>query len=431
MFDNIKTESRRELGLLSKRQNHDIKSVNKTQPTTNTILNDKIIIKKDFNSQRHHKTKIPVIKRNISSNHTKSDFYIRENENRNVNRNVRDYNHVCSKTVCYDKFIDDNYNNIFRNTNNSRIRKIFAMSSDIFNLNDSTQKYFAKTIYDFYSKRKTACLGNENNNVSLTRLNKTLSKIKRNKSKENDNEKKSIIHNAPKKLLEKKLQIFIDDVNSKKFNKSSYLLRKDFNKADTKALYTMRNKTNLSNISSVNYNIITTDPNYNINDKYVKYSNIKPEFTDYDNYEIIIPKNFNNTNESKLQSILHSNGLHYFNFKLEGDIVVGEKGKYTFNIRKSNLNTDKNDINKIIKKLEEKYNIKLKKNNKENKKKKSEITMKYGAEKICNHLQKENNTFKYGKKYNKFKYDIRYKNQYLYKNEKVQTKRKETSFKKK
>ena len=192
----------------------------------------------------------------------------------------------------------------------------------------------------------------------------------------------------------------------------------------------MNRKTNLSNISSVNYNIIRTDPNSNINDKYEKLSNIKPTPSDYENYEIIIPKNFNKINESKIKNILHSQGLHYFDFKTDADIVGGEKGKYTFNIRKSDLEKN-NNINKAIKKLEEKYNIKMKTNKIENKKRGSEITMKYGPEKVVNHLRIDgNNSNRYGKKKTEYPYDMKYKNMNIFMNEKCKE-RKNVQLKKK
>ena len=438
MFNRIKPESHRELILLSKKQKHDIrKTRNKKQSTTNKILsnnfsqeNNQISSKEKNLSYCYHPkpyhAKTPKIKRNKSSFPTITTTNIGESKCRNMNNDcdVRNYSSILSKTICNKNFLDDRKYDIFKNSNCSRVRKIFAMASDIFNLTDSSVNYNKQKSIDFNSQEKNNCLRSGNNYIPSQKSNKHLSKIRRNKTKENNDNKKSIISNDSKKLLKKNLRIFIENVDSKKFNRSSYLLRKDYNKSDTRPLFTMKRKTNLSNISSVNYNIISSDLNSNINAEYAKYSSIKPEFSNYEYYEIIIPKNFNNTNESKLQNILHSQGLHFFNFKSEGDIVVGEKGKYTFNIRKSNLNNEKNNINKVIKKLEEKYNIKLKKTNRENKKKGSEITMKYGPEKICNHLQKKNNACKFGKKNNNFKYDIKYKNQYLFTIEKAQEQKK-------
>ena len=444
MFDHIKPESGRELSLLSRIKNQDIYKIqNKAQSTTNKISNNKSKSLKNFQIYsnekyinncyfpKHYQTNSNIIKRNISSFPAASNADICGNQCKNMQNHVdvRDYKPSYSKIFYNDKFLNDRYNYIFRNTNSSRIRKIYSMSSDIFNLNGSSPNCTNEKISSFYNQKKINYLRNEYNYAPIKKLNKSLNKIKRNKSKENTNNNKPAVSNNPKQLLKDKLQIFIDDANSRKFNRSSYLLRKDYNKSDIKPLLTMKNKSNLSNISSVNYNIITTDINPNINDQYLKYSNIKPEFTNYESYEIIIPRNFNNTSESKLQNILHSEGLHYFDFQLDGDIVVGEKGKYTFNIRKSNLDNDKNNTNKIIKKLEEKYNIKLEKTHKENKKKASEITKKYRLEKICNHLQQENNTCKYGKKNNRFINDLKYKNEYLYKNEKA--KKKQTHSRKK
>ena len=203
----------------------------------------------------------------------------------------------------------------------------------------------------------------------------------------------------------------------------------------------MNTKTNASNIESVNYDIISNKKN-NLYDKYNKLSNQKASVSEYDNYEIIIPKNYNKLDGQKLKNMLHAEGVHYFGFSEEANIG-GDKGKFKFKIRKSNL--DKNDKNncvtKLSKKLSSSFNVKLKKADEVNERKTTEITQDYGAEVIANHLQNDendksaNNKIKigaYSRKNNlKREYDIKYKNYNLFKNKKNDIKkRKKTPFKK-
>ena len=455
MFRQVKPESRRELTLLARPRDHDIFNTRTIQPVTDKITNGKYENQftpryqeissreryiNNFYSPKHQREKTPRIRRSPKKqqyetiNISAYDIKCRDMYN---NCNATDYKMRRSKSVFNEKFRDNKYNDILKTTRNSRVRKLFAMSSDIFNLNNTSTNVIAqKTIKpDNYSRnKKTIHLGNESNYVHY-RSNRNLNKIKRNKyiklNKSSREEEKNLISSDnQKKLMKEKLETFNSKVDSKQFNRSSYLLRKDYNQANNKPLFNMNRKTNLSNISSVNYNIISTDPNSNINDKYEKLSNIKPTPSDYENYEIIIPKNFNKINESKIKNILHSQGLHYFDFKTDADIVGGEKGKYTFNIRKSDLEKN-NNINKAIKKLEEKYNIKMKTNKIENKKRGSEITMKYGPEKVVNHLRIDgNNSNRYGKKKTEYPYDMKYKNMNIFMNEKCKE-RKNVQLKKK
>ena len=73
----------------------------------------------------------------------------------------------------------------------------------------------------------------------------------------------------------------------------------------------------------------------------------------------------------------------------------------------------------------------MKTNKIENKKRGSEITMKYGPEKVVNHLRIDgNNSNRYGKKKTEYPYDMKYKNMNIFMNEKCKE-RKNVQLKKK
>ena len=134
----------------------------------------------------------------------------------------------------------------------------------------------------------------------------------------------------------------------------------------------LNKKTNINNLESVNYNIINNKKS-NIRQEYTSLSAIKPSFEKILNYEIKVPKDFNKVNEVQLKNILNSEGLHYFHFSEEGDIISGRKGKYIFKVRNTNNEKDyKLKIKKINSKFK-KLNVKLNKVNRNYSKKKSEL----------------------------------------------------------
>ena len=267
--------------------------------------------------------------------------------------------------------------NILKTTNNSRIRKLYSMSSDIFNLdNCSTNLIQNKTFYKDKDK----------NNNKLMKSSKGL--LERGNCEFSIEKARSINIKRMKKLEEK--------VENKKFNKLSLLLNKDFANTDfVPFLHKMPKKTNASNIESVNYDIISNKTN-NLYDKYNKLSNKKSTFLDYDNYEIVIPKSYSGLDSSKLKNLLHAQGIHFYNFHEQ--VSIGEKGRYQFRIRKPNLNDNNNTINNNNKKIENLskklinvFNVKLKKNGEKFEKKISEVTREYGPEDVANHLQNDDN----------------------------------------
>lgn len=436
--------------------------------------------------------KVNKINRSRNYSNKNDDLYEKENISRN---NQNEFNIIRNKTQYKNKRTSSNYINktlnkedILRTTNDSRTRKIYSMASDIFNLdncstnlvNDSS--FFNNSINDSVNNICNSVdnihLGNEenhanknikyfniednddnsdNNSNSNCNCDSNLNIGKKNYPRRS--KKFGLNLNSSKGLLEKgngefsikkarsiylnRLKSIRNDVENKKYNRINLILNKDFTNTDfIPFLHGMNSKTNASNIESVNYDIISNKKN-NLYDKYNKLSNQKASVSEYDNYEIIIPKDYNKLDGQKLKNMLHAEGVHFFGFSEQANIG-GDKGKFKFKIRKSNL--DKNDINNCVKKLSKKlsssFNVKLKKTDEVNERKTTEITQEYGAEIVANHLQNDENdksannkikTGAYSRKKNlKIEYDMKYKNYNLFKNKKFDVKkRKKTPFKKK
>ena len=432
-------------------------------------------------------SKINKINRSRNYSNKNDDIY----ENENISKNIQnEFNVVRNKTQYKNKRPNSNYNNksinkesVLRTTNDSRTRKIYSMASDIFNLencstnlvNDSSffNNSINNSINNDYNSVDNIHLGNEENHMnknikyfniednddnsdnnyngdSNLKLEKKNYPQRQNKFGLNINSSKGLLEKGNGELSIKKarsiylnrLKSIRNDVDSRKYNKISLILNKDFSNTDfIPFLHGMNTKTNATNIESVNYDIISNKKN-NLYDKYNKLSNKKASESEYDNYEIIIPKNYNKLDGQKLKNMLHAEGVHYFGFSEQVNIG-GDKGKFKFKIRKSNLdkNNKNNCVSKLSKKLSSSFNVKLKKTDKVNERKTTEITQEYGPEVISNHLQNDendksnNNKIKFGaysrKKNLKIEYDMKYKNYNLFKNKKIDVKkRKKTPFKK-
>ena len=133
-------------------------------------------------------------------------------------------------------------------------------------------------------------------------------------------------------------------------------------------------KTTSSNIESVKYDIISTRKS-NIFEKYNNLSGIKASTSKYEDYEIIVPKDYNKSNINNYTTIFNSNGIHIFGIKEEGDIIAGQKGKYKIKVRTNGKN--EKEKNKMINRSNNKFkkmDIKLKRNIYDWRKKKTDIT---------------------------------------------------------
>ena len=307
-----------------------------------------------------------------------------------------------SKSYCSISTFDRE--NILRTTNNSRLRKLYSMTSDIFNLGDSSTNLvndnnqsvsnnnsntggFIQNIHlgnennHKYKNLKYFTFDNEDYNNSNIMLSKALLGKGNNEFKNLKDKNKNIdgIKNIKKNF------------ENKKYHKKSLLLNKDFSNTDfVPFLHKIKTKTNASNIESVNYDIISNKAN-NLYDNYKKLSNQKVNNEKYEKYEIIIPKNYNKFESTKLKNLLHAQGVHFFEFREQAK-VAGDKGKFEFKIRTTNYdknNKNNNIMEKLSNKLIKNFNIKLKLSNEAIERKTTEITREYGPEVVTNHLQSE------------------------------------------
>ena len=269
---------------------------------------------------------------------------------------------------------------ILRTTTDHRIRSIYSRYSDIFN----TDNNFANSNN---KHNKASILSNKEKNIekynisdnSKTKIKPKKLEVNKNKNVKNCLEKEFKMKNNIIKSEREKEELLRKKVREKQYNKKNNIKIENNNNELLPPMYKFRlkiknenKKTNINNLESVNYNIINNKKS-NIRQEYTNLSAIKPSFEKISNYEIKIPKDFNKVNEVQLKNILNSEGLHYFHFSEEGDIISGRKGKYIFKIR--NTNNEK-DYKKKIKRVNSKFkklNVKLNKVNRNYSKKKSEL----------------------------------------------------------
>jgi hypothetical protein len=264
--------------------------------------------------------------------------------------------------------------NILRTTNNHKIRNYYSKFSDIFNLNknilpypEKNKKHPSNTINDIDNEIKKIKTKIKPIPINLKGINNTKNYFQR----------ELILKNNTIKSEREKEELLRRKVKEKIYNKKNKIKKENLTNGLLIPIYKFKlqvknNKTDINNLESVNYNIINNKKN-NIRQIYTNLSSAKPSLENISNYEIIIPKNFNKINEVKLKNILHCEGLHFFNFTEQGDIIGGNKGKYIFKIRNSNL--DKNFNNKIknVNSKFSKLNVKLNKINGNYSRKKTDL----------------------------------------------------------
>jgi hypothetical protein len=236
-------------------------------------------------------------------------------------------------------------NYVLKTTRDARARKILSMASDIFNLNKTatnlicSDEYFSSENPKFY---------------------KTFYKTKKDDKLDDDIniifEKK--IKKIDKPILRKKLLNNEDIFNRTQYINEAYPGRKSF----------------LRNMESVKYDIITTRNN-DLYEKYNNLSGIKATTPNFEDYEIVVPKEYYKSNINSLKNVFNTNGVHSFGFKEEGDIIAGLNGKYKLKIRLNNKS--EKDKNKMIKKVGNKlskYELELKKNVYDYRKRRTDVT---------------------------------------------------------
>ena len=333
--------------------------------------NSSLLLKNKQNSQKKHKlipamsatsyndkkekiislknkcnSKSPINVKQCECQSVRSKKYIEKPKDNNENSNT--YNILNFQK---EKRLDTEDSDIVKNVDNSRVRKLFAMSSDIFNLNDTATTLYRKTYLSPQKPNTNKRLYKNNNKSNINIYNDNIYTIFNINKKENTAKNKK-----------------------SNYNRINILNRSQYNKNETNNLCSTRKKTNKPNIESVKYDIITTKKS-NLFDKYKDLSGIPASFSKVEDYEIIVPKNYNQANVNQLTGVLSSNGIHYFDLIEKGDIIGGQKGKFMMKVRLNGQNEIKNNrmINKTSQKLS-KYNVKLKKNIYDYGKKKTDIT---------------------------------------------------------
>jgi hypothetical protein len=269
---------------------------------------------------------------------------------------------------------DENALKILRTTRNHKLRSFYSKTSDIFNTHNTST---SSVKIDKKSEK------NKNNEI-LNKTSDNIRKVKpislkmgRMRNTKNFFLRELTSKNNTIRSEREKEELLRKKVKDKSFHKKSFAKEKIIKDEVLPPMYEYKlknknRKTNINNLESVNYNIIN-NRNSSIRELYSTLSSTKPNFEKVSNYEIIIPNNFKQSNEVKLKNILHAEGLHFFNFTEQGDVIAGNKGKYIFKIR--NSNNEKNFKDKI-KKVNSKFtklNVKLKKVDDNHSRKKTDL----------------------------------------------------------
>ena len=338
------------------------------------------LFKSDENELQYSQKKItPKIKRkdwrSNSAKHSiikkKFDFnLIKEKKFNKNNHNLSFYRESSNN----DKKIEK----ILRTTTNHKLRSFYSKFSDIFNINNSSSQ-------DIKSNRSTL-LGKKK--ITIKNLLKTSDELKfkikpipinlkKIKNTKNYFQKELNTRNNIIKSEREKEETLKKKVKEKMFNLKSNKKSENIKNEILPPIYKFKlniknNKTNINNLESVNYNIINNKTSTS-REEYKNFSSIKPSFGEIINYEILIPKNYNKVSEIKLKNILHSEGIHFFNFSEQGDIIGGNKGKDRFKVRNSNNEKEFNDKIKKVNNKFSKINIKLNKLRENHSKKKTDL----------------------------------------------------------
>ena len=277
---------------------------------------------------------------------------------------------------------DEKRMHILRTTTSHKVRSFYSKYSDIFHLknNDLTYPEIKKEKSSILASRKK----NKNTKSKIAEyLQQKANPIDRNNNKiifrkKNFNTEINSRFNRIKSEREKE-ELLRKKVNQKEFNRKD--ITKIFSNANESmpALYKFKKginnkKTNLNNMESVGYNIFNNKKS-NKFEEYITLCSTKAEYLEPTNYEIKIPKNFNQADDLGLKQYLSSKGIHFYDFSEQGDLIGGCKGKFLFKIRNSdNDNTNNNDskIKKMNSKLS-KMNAMLKRYNTNYLKKKTDL----------------------------------------------------------
>jgi hypothetical protein len=250
------------------------------------------------------------------------------------------------KKLAKHKRAETESNNVLKTTRDARVRKILSMASDIFNLNKTATNLICS---------------DENFSSENPKFYKTFYKTKKDDKLDDDI---NIIFEKKIKKIDKPI------LRKKKLNNEDFFNRTQYK---INELYPGR-KAFLRNMESVKYDIISTRNN-DLYEKYNNLSGIKDTTPNLEDYEIVIPKEYYKSNVNSLKNVFNTTGVHSFGFKEEGDIIAGLNGKYKLKIRLNNKS--EKDKNKMIKKVGNKlskYELELKKNVYDYRKRRTDVT---------------------------------------------------------
>ena len=263
---------------------------------------------------------------------------------------------------------------ILRTTRNHKLRSFYSKTSDIFNTHN-TSTNSVKIDKKSEKNKNNEILNKTSDNIRKV---KPISlKISRMRNTKNYFMRELTSKNNTIRSEREKEELLKKKVKEKSFHKKSFAKEKKIKDEVLPPMYeyklkNINKKTNINNLESVSYNIIN-NRNSNIRQIYSTLSSTKPNFEKVSNYEILIPNNFKQLNEVKLKNILHAEGLHFFNFTEQGDVIGGNKGKYIFKIRNSNNEKNFNDKIKKVNSKFNKFNVKLKKVDDNHSRKKTDL----------------------------------------------------------
>jgi hypothetical protein len=397
MLKLAKTESKKELSLMKHKKLHEINIIDNRNLTernelyplynaSNCRIQHKIVKKSNVINMNDNKNKnqsktlnkdkaqnsnlISIQNNNIIKSMKNSNSPIASKKKRplkkiirvkvlktsNTNSNSKNKNNIdkisetnddlnYKKKLGKHKRAETEFNNVLKTTRDARVRKMLSMASDIFNLNKTATNLICS---------------DDNFSPENPKFYKTFYKTKKDNNLDNDIDiifqKK--IKKIDKPILRKKLLNNEDIFNRTQYINEAYPGRKSF----------------LRNMESVKYDIITTRNN-DLYEKYNNLSGIKATTPNFEDYEIVVPKEYYKSNINSLKNVFNTNGVHSFGFKEEGDIIAGLNGKYKLKIRLNNKS--EKDKNKMIKKVGNKlskYELELKKNVYDYRKRRTDVT---------------------------------------------------------
>jgi hypothetical protein len=327
------------------------KTLNKDKAQNSNLIsiqnNNIIKSMKNSNSPIASKKKRPL----------KKIFRVKVLKTSNTNSNSKNKNNIdkisetnddlnYKKKLGKHKRAETEFNNVLKTTRDARVRKMLSMASDIFNLNKTATNLICT---------------DENFSPENPKFYKTFYKTKKDDKIDDDID---IIFNKKIKKIDKPI------LRKKKINKEDILNRTQYNLNEA---YPGR-KAILRNMESVKYDIISTRSN-DLYEKCNNLSGIKATTPNCEDYEIVVPKEYYKSNVNSLKNLFNTNGVHSFAFKEEGDIIAGLNGKYKLKIRLNNKS--EKDKNKMLKKVGNKlskYELELKKNAYDYRKRRTDVT---------------------------------------------------------